>query len=158
MGLVGRELADVAERVEVMLGDDEQVHGCLRVDVPDRNETLGRGDVVALAEEPAEQAVVTRRAAKDPLLRHGVGPHADELADGRVDEKRRVVVAVSLARTVDENDVVRAELRLPAAPLELTGERAQPGAALLLLARSARGRQQRSSCPAAASTGRRGSG
>ena len=33
VGLAGRELADVAERVDVMLGDDEQVHGRLRVDV-----------------------------------------------------------------------------------------------------------------------------
>ena len=39
--LVGRELADVAERVDVPLGDDEQVRLGLRVDVPDRDEAVG---------------------------------------------------------------------------------------------------------------------
>ena len=50
---------------------------------------------------------------------------ADELADGRVDEERRVVVAVPAAGAVDEHDVVAAELRLPAAPLELARESAR---------------------------------
>ena len=54
---------------------------------------------------------------------------------GRLDEERRVVVAVSTARAVDEHDVVRTELGLPAAVLELARERSQPRAALLLLLR-----------------------
>src|SRR3954464_6416614 len=32
---------------------------------------------------------------KDALLPHGGGPHADELADGRFEQERRVVVAVA---------------------------------------------------------------
>src|SRR5580765_5553895 len=56
---------------------------------------------------------------KDSLLRDGFGADADELSDGRLDEKRRVVVAVAAARTVDENDVGAAELRVPAPPLQL---------------------------------------
>ena len=40
--------------------------------------------------------------------------HADELADGRVDEPRRVVVAVAAAGAVDEHDVL-ADLLAPAA-------------------------------------------
>ena len=44
------------------LGQDEQVHGRLRVDVADRDEAVGRGDVVALAVELAEEAVVVHAA------------------------------------------------------------------------------------------------
>src|SRR5262249_5610831 len=80
----------------------------------------------------------SRRDGKDPLLRDRLGADADELAHRSVDEERRVVVAVAAARAVDEDDVVAAELRVPAAPLALARERAQPGAALLL-----RGRRHR---------------
>ena len=55
--LVRRELADVAERVDVPLGQDEQVRLRLRVDVPDRDDAVALRDVVALADELAEQAV-----------------------------------------------------------------------------------------------------
>src|SRR4051812_12700746 len=51
-------------------------------------------------------------SGKDPLLRHGVGAHRDELADGSIDEPRRVVVAVAAAGPVDEHDVL--VLRAPA--------------------------------------------
>src|SRR5262252_9232733 len=62
--LLGRKLADLAERIYVPLGEDEQVHGRLRVDVADRNEAVGLGDVIAVAEERAEEAVA--HAARIP--------------------------------------------------------------------------------------------
>ena len=61
--LCGRELADLAERVDVPLGQHEEVHGRLRVDVADRDEAVGRRDVVALAVERAEEAVVVHAAS-----------------------------------------------------------------------------------------------
>jgi hypothetical protein len=60
--LLGRELADLAERVDVPLRQDEQMRLRLRVDVADRDEPAPGVDVVALADEPAEEAVVTQRA------------------------------------------------------------------------------------------------
>ena len=45
------------------LGDDEQVHRRLRVDVADRDEAVGRRDVVAFAVEPAEETVVVHAAS-----------------------------------------------------------------------------------------------
>src|SRR5579862_1476519 len=63
--LVGRELADVAERVDVPLRDDEEMHRRLRADVANRNEAVGRRDVVASAVERAEEAVVIH-AARTP--------------------------------------------------------------------------------------------
>jgi hypothetical protein len=64
--LLRRELADVAERLDVPLGDDEQMCVRLRVDVADGDEPLGGVDVVALAEEPAEEAVVRQRGRPLP--------------------------------------------------------------------------------------------
>ena len=64
--LVRRELGDVAERVDVPLGQDEQVRLGLRVDVPDRDEAVGLRDVVAFADEPAEEAVVRQRGSPPP--------------------------------------------------------------------------------------------
>src|SRR5436190_11820580 len=60
--LVGRKLANLAERVDVPLGDDEQVDGRLRVDVMDRDEAGHRGDVLPLAVERAEEALVPHAA------------------------------------------------------------------------------------------------
>ena len=54
------------------LGQDEDVHGRLRVDVVDRDEAVRGVDVVALADELAEEAVLTRRG-KDPLLGDALG-------------------------------------------------------------------------------------
>lgn len=59
--LVGAELRDLVEALDVVLGDDEQVCPRLRVDVADRDEALRDGDVVALAVEPAEETVVRQR-------------------------------------------------------------------------------------------------
>jgi hypothetical protein len=56
--LVRRERRDVVEALDVPLGDDEQVRTRLRVDVADGDEAVGGGDVVALAVQPAEEAVV----------------------------------------------------------------------------------------------------
>ena len=65
-GLLGAELGHVAERVDVPLGQHEQVRVGLRVDVADRDEAVGRADVVALADEPAEEAVLRRRQRGSP--------------------------------------------------------------------------------------------
>src|SRR5579862_2463574 len=75
------------------------------------------------------------RNGKDALLGDGLRTHADERADRRVDEERRVVVAVPAARTIDEDVLGRPELRVPAPLLELAGERPQARSALLLLVR-----------------------
>ena len=61
------------------LGNDEQVRLGLRVDVADRDEALRRRDVVAFADEVAEETVGS--GGTDPLLRHGGGADADERAD-----------------------------------------------------------------------------
>src|SRR5262249_49698709 len=74
----------------------------------------------------------SRCDAKDPLLRHVVRAHAHELADRRLDEEWRVVVAVPAARAIDEDDVRAADLPAPAALLELARQRTQPRAPLLL--------------------------
>src|SRR6266536_1092254 len=46
-----------------------------------------------------------RCSGKDPLLGDGGRADADELADGRIDEPRRVVVAVAATGPVDEHVV-----------------------------------------------------
>src|SRR4051794_14392238 len=74
----------------------------------------------------------SRCNGKDPLLRDLRRANADELADPRVDEERRVVVTVPAAGAVDEHRVLRTELRAPARELLLVRERAQSCAALLL--------------------------
>ena len=61
LGLVGWERRDVAEGVDVALGQHEQVRLRLRLDVPDRDEAVAARDVVALAGERAEEAVVRQR-------------------------------------------------------------------------------------------------
>src|SRR5439155_18926244 len=64
--LLGAELADVAERVDVPLWDDEEVHVGLRVDVLDRDEAVALGDMRSLGIELAEQAVVAIRRQAGP--------------------------------------------------------------------------------------------
>src|ERR687892_608576 len=59
--LVPLELADLAERVDMPLGDHEQMGLRLRVDVVDGDETLPREDVVAVAHEAAKEALVRQR-------------------------------------------------------------------------------------------------
>ena len=64
--LVRLELADLAERVDVTLGQDEQVRLRRRVDVADGDEALAGGDVVAVAYEPTEEALVRQRGSPPP--------------------------------------------------------------------------------------------
>jgi len=47
-------------------GDDEQMRLRFRIDVPDRDEPLGGVDVLALAEELAEEAIVRQRGSPPP--------------------------------------------------------------------------------------------
>src|SRR5512140_635373 len=70
------------------------------------------------------------RGGKDALLGDARGADADELADRRLDEPRRVVVAVPTAGAVDEDDVLR--LAHPPPDAQLVREGAQPGAPFLL--------------------------
>ena len=58
--LVGRELGDVAEGVDMTLREDEQVRLGLRIDVVDRDEAVAGRDVLALAGELAEETVGPR--------------------------------------------------------------------------------------------------
>src|SRR5437868_6086204 len=78
---------------------------------------------------------VSRGNGKDPLLGDGLRTYADELPQRRVDEERRVVVAVAAARPVDQDDVFAAELAAPAPLLELARECAQARTAVLLRCR-----------------------
>ena len=67
LGFSRIELPDIAEGVDMALGNDQNVHRRLGVDVVDRNESLALVDVGALAGDLAEKAVLT-------LLRHGSPP------------------------------------------------------------------------------------
>jgi hypothetical protein len=64
--LLGRELGHVLESVDVALRKDEEVRLGLRVDVTNRDEPIALADVVALPDEPAEQAVVVRQRGSPP--------------------------------------------------------------------------------------------
>src|SRR5207344_722490 len=64
-------------------------------------------------------------------VRDPEGAHPDELADGRVDQPRRVVVAIAAAWAVDEHDVLG--LLAPGLQARLVRQPAEAGAALLLL-------------------------
>ena len=59
--LLWRELGHVAERVDMALGEDEEVRLRLGVDVADGDEAVALRDVVALPRELAEEAVVRQR-------------------------------------------------------------------------------------------------
>ena len=101
------------------LGQHEQVRVRLRVDVADRDEPVrarGRGRPRGRAgrrgsRHGSEHALFGDRGAAD----------TDELADRRVDQPRRVVVAVAAAGTIDEHDVVGADLLTPAREARLVG-------------------------------------
>jgi hypothetical protein len=64
--LVGGELGDVAERVDVPFRDDQQMSLRLWVDVPDRDETVSFRNGISLVEERAEKAVVRQRGSPLP--------------------------------------------------------------------------------------------
>ena len=61
--LVGRKLADLAERVDMTLRQDEQMCLGLGVDVPDRDEPLGAADVIAFRDQAAKEAVFRQRGS-----------------------------------------------------------------------------------------------
>ncbi len=65
-GFVGRELADLAERRHMPLGQDQQVRLRPGMDVADCDEPVGLGDVVALLDEPAEETVLRQRGSPPP--------------------------------------------------------------------------------------------
>ena len=64
--LFGRELGHVSERVHVALREDEEVRLRLRIDVADCDEPVPFVDVIALADELAEEAVVVRQRESPP--------------------------------------------------------------------------------------------
>ena len=66
LGLVGRELRDLPKRVDVALRDDEQVRLGFGVDVAHGDEALGRANVLALAHELTEEAVLRQRESLRP--------------------------------------------------------------------------------------------
>ena len=61
LGLVGRELADLAEARHVPLGQDQEVRVGARVDVSDRDEAVTGVNVIAFAHQAAEEALVRQR-------------------------------------------------------------------------------------------------
>jgi hypothetical protein len=62
LGLVGRKVAYVAERLDVALREHEEVRVGPRVDVADRDEAVRGMHVVSFADELAEEAVVGHAA------------------------------------------------------------------------------------------------
>ena len=64
--LVGRKSADVTKGVNVALRQHEEVGVGLRVDVADRDEPVTCVDVVALADEVAEETVCVRQRGSPP--------------------------------------------------------------------------------------------
>ncbi len=64
--IFGGEATHVAERVDVLLGDHEQVRVGLRIDVAQSDEAVDLVYVVALAIEPAEETVVRQRGSPPP--------------------------------------------------------------------------------------------
>src|SRR5206468_1558087 len=67
-----------------------------------------------------------------PLLRDGRAADADELADRRVDEPRRIVVAVAAAGAVDQDDVLPADLAAPALETRVVRRLTEPRAPFTL--------------------------
>ena len=153
--LVRRELADVAERLDVALGDDEQVRVGLRVDV-----ARSRRSRRPVRTWSPSRVRACRRGSQsgtdDPLLRRP--PRARTRTSsptGRVDEPGRVVVAVAAAGAVDEHHVLApsfARQRRRQASCESARSRALRS---LLHRRRHRVVARRSPSRAAASTGRR---
>jgi len=64
--LVGRKLADVAEGVDMTGRQHEEVRLGPRRDVTDRDKPIRGVNVVALDDEPAEEAVVRQRGSPPP--------------------------------------------------------------------------------------------
>src|SRR5687768_11520456 len=67
-GFLVRERLDVPERVDVPLGEDEKVRRGLWPEVANGDESVARVNVVALTDEPTEEAVGIRRQRRALLL------------------------------------------------------------------------------------------
>jgi hypothetical protein len=61
--LVGRKLGYIPEGLDVTLGDDQQVRFRLGVDVANGDEAFRAMDVLAVAEEAAEEAFLRQRGS-----------------------------------------------------------------------------------------------
>jgi hypothetical protein len=61
LDLVRPKVPDVMEARDVTFRKDEQMHVCLGIDVPDRDKTFGRGDMLSLLVEATEEAVLRQR-------------------------------------------------------------------------------------------------
>src|SRR5919201_6695538 len=59
--LVRRKLVDFAKRLDVSLGDHEQMCVRFRIDVADRYDSRASTDVFAFAVQPTKEAVVRQR-------------------------------------------------------------------------------------------------
>src|SRR5690349_5092952 len=70
--------------------------------------------------------------SENPLLRDRSPKHGNELADLAAQEPRRVVVAVTAARSIDEDEILAADLRAPAFEAGEARLLAQAGAPLPL--------------------------
>jgi hypothetical protein len=66
LGLAGREIADLAEARDMPLGEDEEVGIGSRIDVANRDESVGLGDVIAFTYELAEETVLRQRRSPPP--------------------------------------------------------------------------------------------
>lgn len=82
-GLLLRKLADLLEGVDVPLGQDEQVRLGHRLDVADRDEAVSGQHVVAVGDQPAEEAALTRRRQGSSSETNC--PRLHEVADGGVE-------------------------------------------------------------------------
>src|SRR5262245_5609494 len=67
-----------------------------------------------------------------PLVADTGRAGAHELSDGRVEQPRRVVVAVAPPGPVHQDEIGAPDLRRPPAAAKVVRERAQPGASLRL--------------------------
>src|SRR6476646_3501397 len=68
----------------------------------------------------------------NPLLSHAQASNCDQLTDRRVDEPRRVVVAVPPAGSVDQNPIDRPDLAGPARDAQVVRERPEARTARFL--------------------------
>jgi hypothetical protein len=64
--LVGRKLSDLVEAGDVPLRQDEQMNLRLRIDIANRNEAFCLRNVLPLAVELAEEALVSQRRSPPP--------------------------------------------------------------------------------------------
>src|SRR5919204_5970841 len=83
---------------------------------------------------PSRTSLQKRQSSgsENPLLDDGRAAHAHEIAHRRIDEPRRVVVAVAASGSIDEHDVVASDLLLPPRPASRGRDSTEPRAARAL--------------------------